>query len=158
MIQKNLIPVKIILLLMLCKNLIHVLLKVCIFIFVHTLCNYDLTDGKVGNGEKSEVTSQSSLNGINYIFITRIVGFIIFVLDKDLFKCGQCIDSDGLTLLAGILELDDETILEIQKKYKKLEIQVYWLLKKWKQSNPGATKQDLIEIFEMLGFTKAIEK
>lgn len=55
-----------------------------------------------------------------------------------------------LSSLCGYLGFSDETLQEIKQKNKKETVQSYNLLKKWREENPQATKQTLIDIFECL--------
>lgn len=71
--------------------------------------------------------------------------------DRDLIQYSRHIDREPSSL-CGYLGFPDETLEEIRRNHKKITVQAYTLFTKWRENNPQATKQDLRNILEELGF------
>lgn len=64
-------------------------------------------------------------------------------------------DAEGdLTLLAAVLDIDDEEVAIVKSKFKLAKGQAFQMLKKW-QSTGTHTKQELTEILQSAGFLQA---
>ena len=70
--------------------------------------------------------------------------------------CSHCIDGE-LSLLAAILDIPDGQLETLKAKYKNTQSQVIQMLKIWKLSGTH-TKQELTEILQATGFSKAAQR
>ena len=76
--------------------------------------------------------------------------------DPDLYRCSQYL-SDDLTDLAGLLDVSDDELDQIKKRFKKINIQALQLLKTWRNNRKGSC-QDLFGTLQCLGQSEAAEK
>ena len=76
--------------------------------------------------------------------------------DPDLIRCSRHF-IDDLTELAGLVDVSDDELEEIKKKYKKISIQALQLLKTWRNKTKGS-RQDLYELLVCLGQSEAAQK
>lgn len=81
--------------------------------------------------------------------------FTLSFLDKDLMKVSKHLDH--LEDLAGFLGIPDDDFNEISSKFSKKNICGFHTLKKWKSTNPEGTKEELVQILEMLDLDEAIK-
>ena len=80
------------------------------------------------------------------------------ISDVDLLRCTRHIRGNVSTL-AGSLGITSANLQEIQRNYKEVETQAYWVLKKWQESvSSNVQHQDLHDKLQVLGFNNAAKR
>ena len=82
----------------------------------------------------------------------------IIISDVDLLRCTRHIRGN-ISILAGSLGITSADLQEIQRDYKEVETQAYWVLKKWQTTvSSNVQRKDLHDKLEVLGFNNAAER
>ena len=80
------------------------------------------------------------------------------ISDIDLMRC-TCHIHGNVSLLAGYLGIKSATLKEIERDYREVETQAYWVLKKWQENTTSNGHQtNLHDMLQVLGFHKAAER
>ena len=80
------------------------------------------------------------------------------ISDVDLLRCTRHIRGN-ISILAGSLGISYANLQEIQRDYKEVETQAYWVLKKWQESvSSNVQRQELHDKLQVLGFNDAAER
>ena len=80
------------------------------------------------------------------------------ISDVDLLRCTRHI-RENISILAGSLGITSADLQEIQRDYKEVETQAYWVLKKWQESvSNNVQHKELHDKLEVLGFNNAAKR
>lgn len=79
------------------------------------------------------------------------------ITDDDLLQCSRYINRN-LADLCGGLEISNDDLRDIQKHFTGIKSHAYFVLKKWFEKNPEATKHTLQAKLQILGFTNAAKR
>ena len=78
--------------------------------------------------------------------------------DVDLLRCTRHIRGN-ISILAGSLGISYANLQEIQRDYKEVETQAYWVLKKWQEFvSSNVQHQELHDKLQVLRFNDAAER
>ena len=82
----------------------------------------------------------------------------IIISDVDLLRCTRHI-RENLSILAGSIGITSADLQEIQRDYKEVETQAYWVLKKWQATvSTNVQREDLHDKLQVLGFNNAAKR
>ena len=80
------------------------------------------------------------------------------ISDVDLIQCTRHIHGN-ISHLAGYLGIKSTTLDEIERDYREVEIQAYWVLKKWQETtSSNAHRTNLHDLLQASGFYEAAER
>ena len=80
------------------------------------------------------------------------------ISDIDLLRCTRHI-CGNISILAGSIGITSADLQEIQRDYKEVETQAYWVLKKWQATvSSNVQHKDLHDKLHVLGFSKAAKR
>ena len=79
------------------------------------------------------------------------------ISDVDLIQCTRHIHGN-ISHLAGYLGIKSTTLDEIERDYREVETQAYWVLKKWQETTQTTPQTNLHDMLQALGFYEAAER